>query len=138
MSLLLLSFVWEPCERADMEYRARLIRAITETDATLHERRILIRIAMIESAGYRPEIGDCRIVSPTQDYGPFQHHAPSEAMRGCICGSLLCAASVALDDVRSSRKACWQNAAEDSLAAYCAGKCDSARGRELSRVRWSH
>lgn len=138
LALVLLSLTWLPASGdAELTFRFELARAIVDAGATPHEGRILMRIARWESF-YRRDVADCRITGDAgKSVGPFQRYGPSSAERACICGSLTCAARIARDNVRASVGMCRHLPEPERLSVYCSGRCDSAIGKKLSRLRWA-
>jgi len=53
-----------------------------------------------------------------------------------LCVSLAGDARIALERIRESLRACAHMPARDRLAVYARGRCSSAEGQRLSRMRW--
>lgn len=119
----------------DLDARVALASAISTTDATEHEALLLARIALFESR-YVPRVVNCARGTTRSGRGAFGVIARGPTEYPGACGFTVAAAELALERLRESLHACRHQPARDRLAAYAAGKCNSKKGRALSRVRW--
>ena len=103
------------------------ISAIGSTDATPQERRILLRIAELESGVFRREVATCRVLGRIGERGLWQVVArdAAEARELCDVGR---AAAIALQRVRESIAACGD------LTGYVSGRC--GMGKLEAGRRW--
>jgi len=115
--------------------RLDLARAIVTITSDDHEQRLLGEIAWWESA-YRRDVATCKVLGPEGEEGPWQNLPGVPSEKGRVCASLENAARIALGKVRQSLVACSTLPAEERLAVYARGRCDSVDGRRLSRRRW--
>lgn len=119
----------------DRAYRTELAEAVSTVTDDLQEQILLVAIPRWESS-YRRDVGECRRKGPQGEVGAWQILARSDDERRLLCVSLAGDARVALARIRESVTACAALPAPDRLAVYARGRCSSAEGRRLSRVRW--
>lgn len=121
---------------AELVQRSELadaIRAVTDDE---QEQRQLAKIARFES-NYRRDVAECTKRGPQGEVTAWQVLArPGESI-AAMCESYEAGARIALERVRESVRACRSLPAEDRLALYTRGRCSSAEGRRLSRVRYA-
>lgn len=120
----------------DLAHRVELARVIAQATPDDRERLILVRVARYESS-YREDVSRCAVLGPQGEVGTWQILARSPAERAEVCGSLEGSARVALSRIRASIAACSHLPPLEQGAEYCRGRCSSAEGRRLSRVRWA-
>lgn len=120
---------------ADLAYRTELVTAVTAVTDDLQEQLLLVAIPRWESS-YLPNVGDCRRLGPQGERGAWQILPRTEAERTALCVSLEGDARVALARIRESVAACAALPPAERLAVYTRGRCSSAEGRRMSRVRW--
>lgn len=119
----------------DLAVRVELAEAIVEATSSPWERYQLAKIARFES-NYRRDVADCARKGPQGELGAWQILPRSDEERRALCVSYAGDAAIALDRIRESVRACAREREEHRLALYARGRCDSAEGRRLSRVRW--
>lgn len=119
----------------DDAYRLELVTAVTSVTDNLQEQALLVGIPRWESS-YRRDVGECRILGPQDERGPWQILPRSASEKLALCVSLAGDARIALERIRESLRACAALPAPERLAVYTRGRCSSALGRRLSRVRW--
>ncbi len=119
-----------------LAFRIELAQAIVDADTTAHEARILMSIARWES-GYRRDVANCTVNGDANKaYGPFQVQTRSAKERECICGSLVCAAQVAVKRIRESYALCSYLPEQEKLAGYTSGGCSGRKAKAMARTRW--
>lgn len=119
-----------------LAFRIELAQAIVEADTTAHEARLLMSIARWES-GYRRDVADCTVNGDAgRSVGPFQIQTRSAKERECICGSLVCAAQVAVKRIRESYALCSYLPEQEKLAGYTSGGCSGRKAKAMARTRW--
>jgi hypothetical protein len=117
-------------------FRIELAQAIVDAGATPHEGRLLMSIARWES-GYRRDVANCTVNGDAgRSVGPFQIQTRSAKERECICGSLVCAAQVAVKRIRESYALCSYLPEQEKLSAYCSGGCSGRKAKAMARTRW--
>lgn len=120
----------------DLAHRVGLARVVAEATPDDRERLILVRVARYESS-YREDVSRCAVLGPQGEVGTWQILARSPAERAEVCGSLEGSVRVALSRIRESELACRALPALERGSLYTRGRCSSAEGRRLSRVRWA-
>lgn len=124
-----------PAWQSEWTYRLELAQAIVAATERPLVRMLLARIARFES-NYREDVGRCTIKGKANDLGPFQVVPRSHAERERLCVSLVGDARLAVERIEESVRACRRLPLRERLAVYARGRCASADGRRLSRVRW--
>lgn len=101
-----------------------------------HERRQLARLARFEST-FRLDVATCVVHGRAGEVTAWQLLPRPNESAAELCSSLERGAAVALARVRESVEACRSYPAAERLAVYARGRCSSADGRRLSRVRYA-
>lgn len=128
-------------DEADMAFRYKLSSAIASVTADEHEQNVLMSIARWESNFWE------RIAAPNctcrknecdggRAKGSWQIIPYNRTEKAQLCVSLEDDAKLALGRIRESERACWANPANERLALYARGTCQTEEARRLSRVRW--
>ena len=120
----------------DIAYRTALAVAIVSVTDDPQEQRQLAKIARFES-NYRRDVGDCRVLGGVGERGAWQILARGAVERAALCVSLEGDARIALARIRESVSACRHLPKEARLAIYARGRCSSAEGQRLSKVRYA-
>lgn len=119
----------------DVALRTEIAEAITAVTDDFQEQLLLASIPRWESS-YRRDVVECRLKGPQGEVTGWQILARNDAERARLCVSLEGDARVALERIRESLKACAALPPKWRLSAYTRGRCSSAEGRRLSRIRW--
>lgn len=110
--------------------------AISNTNATEHEARLLMSIAKHES-GFRADVARCAVRGDAgRSLGAWQVQPRTPDERRALC-NVASAAPIALARVRESLIACAHLPRNERLAIYTSGSCSNRGGRAASRARWS-
>ncbi len=121
--------------RDDGVFRLELATAAAAVTEDLQEQLLLVVIPRWESS-YRRDVAECRRKGPQGELGAWQILPRSDDERRRLCTSLEGDARVALERIRESLAACPELPPAERLAVYTRGRCSSAEGRRLSRIRW--
>lgn len=122
-------------EAVHLRYEIAQACAAATPDET--ERFVCAKIPRYES-NYREDVARCRVRGSAGEVTAWQILARSKEERARLCVSLEEDARVAVERIRESRRACRHLPPNEQLAIYTRGRCDSAEGKRLSRVRWPY
>lgn len=117
-------------------FRLELVSAVLAVTNDDQEERQLVKLARFESS-FREDVGRCKRRGPQGEITAWQIIPRTATERALLCVSLEADARVALERVRESVAACAHLPPEERLSVYARGRCSSAEGRRLSRVRYA-